>query len=457
MQDENCVWTPDESWLAQIQSFAKLLQYGASTRLGPDAPATAPLPGYSDFCGSKLQAAVVSKNMTYLQTILYELRRRSQHIDCCFQMQKHDTRSFLSPLGTACLMGWSEGVLMLLEAGARQLPDDRKQMTPLMLAAARDHDHIIRILLSPRFLSSMLPREDNELVKHGDAAAGFARLRPHKSTCGSRLEGESPRGSLALRYCPALLNILEAKSSNDRRAVDWAGLHDKQSNCAVYLRKIHGEAASIMHSVNAQQLAPRCSVASEPVILQRSFLSWAYMQFFAAKHFEAMATRPASAQLACLSEGCSCSAMFCIPGLCFCLKGDLNSRNAADLGCLRDDGMNLDLNFSDPFVGDQCETVVRSVLENGYSPNIFKEFEYQMYNIPPDHDTDCNWLSIGTKLAQRHSASSSTAASNGVEGLSLINMIGTALVLQLLPRLLSLKAQIPPSPYSVGFPFIGSM
>ena len=58
MQDENSVWTPDEGWLAQIQSFTKLLQYGASTRLGPDAPATAALDGYSDFCGSKLQAAV---------------------------------------------------------------------------------------------------------------------------------------------------------------------------------------------------------------------------------------------------------------------------------------------------------------------------------------------------------------------------------------------------------------
>jgi hypothetical protein len=336
-------------------------------------------------------------------------------------------------------MGWSEGVLMLLEAGARQLPDERKQMTPLMLAAARDHDHIIRILLSPRFLSSMLPRENDELLKHGDAAAGFARLRAPKLTSASRLEGTSPRGSLALRYCPALLNILEAKSANDRRAVDWAGLHDKQSPCALYLRKIHREAASIMHSADAQQPAPRCTVASEPVILQRSFLSWAYMQFFAAKHFEAMTTRPASAQLACLSEGCSCSAMFCVPGLCFCLKGDLNSRNAADLGCLRDDGMNLDLNFSDPFVGDQCETVIRSVLENGLSPNLFEEFDTQMYNIPPNHDIDCNWFSIGTKLATPDSALAFRAASNDVPGLSPINMVGTALVLQLLPRLLSLK------------------
>jgi hypothetical protein len=235
------------------------------------------------------------------------------------------------------------------------------------------------------------------------------------------------------------LNILEAKSSNDRRAVDWAALHDKQSACAVFLRKLYESAASIQHSAHTLQLAPRCSTASEPVILQRSFLSWAYMQFFAEKHLEASTARPASAPAACVSEGCSCSAMFCIPGLCFCLKGDLNSRNAADLGCLRDDGMNLDLNFSHSFVGDQCETIIRSVLENGFSPNSFEEFDNQMYNIPPHHDTDCNWFSIGTKLASPGSASAFAAASSGVPSLSLINMIGAALVLQLLPRMLSLK------------------
>ena len=250
--------------------------------------------------------------MPYLQIILYELRNRSRHIDCCFQMQKHDARSFLSPLGIACLMGWSEGVLMLLEAGALQIPDERKQMTPLMLAAARNHDHIIRILVSPRFLSSMLPRENDDLAKHSDTTSCCARLRVQKLTCTSRLGGAGLRGNFALQYYPALLNILEAKSSNDRRAVDWAALHDKQSACAVFLRKLYESAASIQHSAHALQLASRCSTASEPVILQRSFLSWAYMQFFAEKHLEASTARPASAPTACVSEGCSCFVPTCL-------------------------------------------------------------------------------------------------------------------------------------------------
>jgi ankyrin repeat protein len=444
-QDDAAIWTPDDGWLAQIQSFTKLLQYGARTRLASDSSevsATAALHGYYDFCGSKLQAAVLSKNMAYLQTILYEFWDGTHQIDHCFQMQKHDSKSCISPLGIACLMGWSEGVLMLLEAGARQHPDELKKMTPLMLAAANHHDHIIRILVSPRFLSSMFPREHDGAARLGDAATGCARFRLQKSTSASKL---GARGSCTQRYYSALLDILEAKSSNDRRAVDWAALHDKQSACAVFLRKLHETASSAQRSADTTQLVSRRALPSEPVILQRSFLSWEYMRFFALKYIEGQRARPVSAQTACvlptahLAEGCSCSAMFCIPGLCFCLKGDFNSRGAADLGCLRDDGMNMDLDFSNPFVGEHCEMIIRTVLEHGFSVRVFGDFDMQMYTMPPNHDTDCNWFSIGTKLATSDSAAAFANPPNEAPCLSLINLVGAGLALQLLPRLLSLR------------------
>ena len=331
---------------------------------------------------------------------------------------------------------------MLLEAGARQLPDELKKMTPLMLAAAGYHDHIIRILVSPRFLSSMSSHEHDGATKQGSAASGCARFRLHKSTSASKL---GARGSCNQRYYSALLDILEAKSLNDRRAVDWAALHDKQSACAIFLRKLHETATSALRSIGTQQLVPRRPMSSEPVILQRSFLSWDYMQFFALKHIEGQRTRLVSAQSACVSpatqlaEGCSCSAMFCVPGLCFCLKGDFNSRGAADLGCLRDDGMNLDLDFSNPFVSEHCETIIRNVLKDGFSLDVFDDFDLQMYNLPPNHDTDCNWFSIGTKLATSDSAAAFANPPDDAPCLSFINLVGAALVLQLLPRLLSLK------------------
>jgi hypothetical protein len=62
-----------------------------------------------------------------------------------------------------------------------------------------------------------------------------------------------------------------------------------------------------------------------------------------------------------------------------------------------------------------------------------------MYNTLPNHDTDCNWLGIGTKLATSDSASAFANPPNNAPCFSLINLVGIALVLQLLPRLLSLK------------------
>ncbi len=340
---------------------------------------------------------------------------------------------------------------MLLEAGARQLPDERRKLTPLMLAAARSHDHIIRILVSPRFLSSMSPRDLDSLSKQVDTTSCCARLRLHKSASASK---HDLRVSFSQRYYPALLNILDAKSLNGRRAVDWAGLgagwaglRDQLSDCAIFLQKLYENAITSQRSVDAHQIAPRRDVPSEPVILQRSFLSWEYMRFFALKYNEASQTRcHVSAQRgSCLSsvtraaDGCSCSAMFCVPGLCFCLKGDMNSRVAADLGCLRDDGMNLDLDFAHPFVKNQCETFIRFVQEKGFSVDLYDDFDHQMYNIPPDDDADCNWFSVGTKLATPDSISSSRNQHNDVSCLSMINLIGVALVIQLLPRFLTSK------------------
>ena len=131
---------------------------------------------------------------------------------------------------------------------------------------------------------------------HRYAASGCARFRLHKSTSASKL---GARGSCNQRYYSALLNILEAKSLNDRRAVDWAALHDKQSACAIFLRKLHETATSAQRSIGTQQLVPRHPMSSEPVILQRSFLSWDYMQFFALKHIEGQRTRLVSESLQC--------------------------------------------------------------------------------------------------------------------------------------------------------------
>ncbi len=396
---------------------------------------TSALTGYSDYSGSKLQAAVLSKNMVYLQTILYELCDGSFDIDCCVQMQKHDSGSFLSPLGLACIMGWSEGVLMLLEAGARQLPDERRKMTPLMLAAARGHDPIIRILVSPRFFASMSPRENEKISKNGDSG-GSARIRFQKLHASSKASGQ---GSFIQRYYPALLNMLKAQSANDRRAVDWASFRNHESSCAVFLRKLYAIATAMQQSIDSQQIACHHIMPSEPVILQRSFLSWEYMRHFAAKHFEALNVRSVSTSMTCRSlashgaDGCSCGAMFCVPGLCFCLKGDMNSRGAADLGCLRDDGMNLDIDFAHPFVADQCETLVRYVQEKGFAVEVFSEFYSQMHTFCPGHYTDCSWLSIGTKLT----TSDGSASHSGEPFFCMTNLIGTALVLQLLPRLLT--------------------
>jgi hypothetical protein len=378
---------------------------------------------------------VLSKNMVYLETILYELCDRSFDIDCCVQMQKHDADSFLSPLGVACIMGWSEGVLMLLEAGARQLPDERRKITPLMLAAARGHETIMRILVSPRFFASMSPRENEKGSKHGNSGSSV-RLRFHKLNASSKASGQ---GSFIQRYYPALLTILRAQSSNGKRAVDWAGVRDPETSCAIFLQNLYAIATSMQQSIDAQQIAFHHIMPSEPVILQRSFLSWEYMKYFAAKHFEASNIRSISASMACRSpashgaDGCSCGAMFCVPGLCFCLKGDMNSRGAADLGCLRDDGMNLDLNFAHPFVADQCETFISFVQEKGFVVDVFSEFYSQMHTIPPGHYTDCSWLSIGTKLA----TTDGSAPHSGEPFFRMTNLIGTALVLQLLPRLLT--------------------
>jgi hypothetical protein len=326
---------------------------------------------------------------------------------------------------------------MLLEAGARQLPDERKKMTPLMLSAAREHEHIIRILVSPRFFTSMSRLENISSAKQGDFSGSSLRPRLHKPSFASRAARQS---DFTQRYYPALLEMLKAKSADNLSAVDWAALRDLYSASAVFLRELFKNATSMVQSLNVEEVTPRNLTPSEPVILQRSFLSWEYMKFFALKHLEESASRAVSLQrlsAPLATDGCSCCAVFCVPGMCFCLKGDMNSRSVnSHLGGLREDGMNLDLNFSNPFVGDESETIIRLFQERGFSSELFDSLYRQMYSIRPEHYTDCNWLSIGTKLASPDISTSNGNRHSDAPNFSMINMIGAAIVLQILPRLL---------------------